>query len=235
MQNNKSIVYLIPSVIHETATETIPAYVLNAVKDCQVFFVENERSARRYLKSIWKEMVIDDYHWVTIHKAEEQVRKEFRDHIKQSKNIGIISEAGCPGVADPGQILVDTAHRAGALVKPLVGPSSILLALMASGLNGQQFMFKGYLPIDHTQRLKSIRSLEEYSMHNHCTMIFIETPYRNNQFLETLVKNCKPSTKLCIAVNITAPNESIHTKTILEWKQSLPVLPKEPAIFCLGN
>lgn len=235
MQNNKSIVYLIPSVIHETATETIPAYVLNAVKDCQVFFVENERSARRYLKSIWKEMVIDDYHWVTIHKAEEQVRKEFRDHIKQSKNIGIISEAGCPGIADPGQILVDTAHRAGALVKPLVGPSSILLALMASGLNGQQFMFKGYLPIDHTQRLKSIRSLEEYSMHNHCTMIFIETPYRNNQFLETLVKNCKPSTKLCIAVNITAPNESIHTKTILEWKQSLPVLPKEPAIFCLGN
>lgn len=235
MQQNKSIIYLIPSVLHETSTETIPSYVLNAVKDCQVFFVENERSARRYLKSIWKEMVIDDYHWVTIHKAEEQVRKEFREHIRQGKNIGIISEAGCPGIADPGQVLVDAAHRAGAMVKPLVGPSSILLALMASGLNGQQFMFKGYLPIDQVQRARAIRSLEEYSMHNHCTMIFIETPYRNNQFLETLIKNCKPSTKLCIAINITAPNESIHTKTIQEWKQSIPVLPKEPAIFCLGN
>ncbi len=234
MQHPSAIVYLIPSVLYTGATETIPAYVLDAIKDCNVFFVENERSARRYLKSIWKEMVIDDYKWVTIHKAEEQVRSMFRDHLKKGDHIGIISEAGCPGVADPGQLLVDVAQKAGALVKPLVGPSSILLALMASGLNGQQFMFKGYLPIDHSERNKAIRSMEEYSLIHQCTMIFIETPYRNNQLLESLLKHCRPSTRLCIAINITSPGENIRTKSIAEWKQALPVIPKEPAIFLIG-
>ena len=127
----------------------LPAYISDAVKDCQVFFVENERSARRYLKMIWKEIVIDLCEWHTIHKAEKEVAAKFVSILKAGKNIGIISEAGCPGIADPGQLLVEKAHQINAPVKPLVGPSAILLALMASGMNGQHFQFNGYLPIDH--------------------------------------------------------------------------------------
>ncbi len=226
-------VYLIPSILFESATETIPGYVLHAVKDCQVFFVENERSARRYLKSIWKEMVIDDYQWVTIHKAEDTVQEEFRKFIIGGKNIGIISEAGCPGVADPGQLLVEVAHRAGAIVKPLVGPSSILLALMASGMNGQQFRFVGYLPIDSAQRIRAIKDLEADSARRNCTQLFIETPYRNNQLLETLLKTCQPSSRLCIAADLTSPTEFIQTRSIAEWKKAIPDLHKRPTIFCL--
>jgi 16S rRNA (cytidine1402-2'-O)-methyltransferase len=226
-------VYLIPSFLHETATETIPAYVLASVKDCQAFFVENERSARRYLKVLWKEMVIDDYQWVTIHKAEEAVRSEFRNCLRQGKNIGIISEAGCPGVADPGQILVGVAHAVKATVKPLVGPSAILLALMGSGMNGQEFQFVGYLPIDTGARMKAIRDLEAESTRKQCTQLFIETPYRNNQLLETLLKACQPATQLCIATDLTADTEFIETKSVGEWKKALPDLHKRPTVFCL--
>jgi 16S rRNA (cytidine1402-2'-O)-methyltransferase len=231
---SKSIVYLIPSVLHEKATETIPAYVVEAVKQCQVFFVENERTARRYLKSIWKEMVINDYTWGLIDKTDTTTTlTNFRAFLKEEKNIGIISEAGCPGVADPGQLLAEAAHVAGATVKPLVGPSSILLALMASGMNGQQFQFVGYLPIDTTQRSKAIKELEAESAKKNCTQIFIETPYRNNQLLEALIKTGKPATWLCIAADITAPTEYIHTKTLAEWKKQVPDLHKRPTIFCL--
>lgn len=226
-------VYLIPSFLHETATETIPAYVLAAVKECQVFFVENERSARRYLKVLWKEMVIDDYQWVTIHKAEEVVRSQFRKVLKEGKNIGIISEAGCPGVADPGQILAGVAHAMQARVKPLTGPSAILLALMGSGMNGQQFQFVGYLPIDTGHRIKTIRDLEAESSRKQCTQLFIETPYRNNQLLEALLKACQPTTRLCIAADLTADTEFIQTKTIGDWKKSIPDLHKRPTVFCL--
>ncbi len=144
-------------------------------------------------------MVIDDYEWFTIHKAEETVRASFAKKIKEGKNIGIISEAGCPGIADPGQWLVQTAHEMGVTVKPLVGPSSIVLALMASGMNGQQFQFVGYLPIDAAQRTRKIKELETESQVKNCTQIFIETPYRNDALLQALVTNCKPSTRLCIA------------------------------------
>src|SRR6201996_3533009 len=171
--------YLIPSFLDQQALQPIPSYILDAVKECQVFFVENERSARRYLKLLWKEMVIDNYEWHTIHKAEEEVKATFRAALKAGKTIGIISEAGCPGIADPGQILTAAAHEAGAIVKPLVGPSSILLALMASGMNGQQFQFVGYLPIDTTQRREMIKELENESARKNCTQVFIETPYRN--------------------------------------------------------
>jgi 16S rRNA (cytidine1402-2'-O)-methyltransferase len=229
----KSTIYLIPAVLHETAVETIPAYIREAVGQCQVFFVENERSARRYLKSIWKEMVIDDYTWFTIGKATDEILTPFRQAIKAGKNIGIISEAGCPGVADPGQKLVAVAHEAGALVKPLAGPSSILLALMASGMNGQQFQFVGYLPIDTGARIKAIRDLEAESARKNCTQLFIETPYRNNQMLETLLKTCKPTTQLCIAADITAPEEFIQTQTIGNWKKNIPNLHKRPVIFCM--
>ena len=153
--------------------------------------------------------------------------------IKEEKNIAIISEAGCPGIADPGQVLIAAAQEMKATIKPLVGPSSILLALMASGMNGQQFEFVGYLPIDSLERNKSITALETTSQKKNSTQIFIETPYRNNQLLENLLKTCKPSTKLCIAAELTAPSEFIKTKTIGEWKKEITDFHKKPVIFLL--
>ncbi len=229
----QSLVYLVPCVLVETATETIPPYILEAVKDCQVIFAENERTARRFLKSICKEIVIDDYEWFTIHKAENEVLSTFRQKIKEGKNIAIISEAGCPGIADPGQILIAAAQEMNAIIKPLVGPSSILLALMASGLNGQQFEFVGYLPIDSQERNKAITALETSSQKKNSTQIFIETPYRNNQLIETLLKTCKPTTKLCIAAELTGPNELIKTKSIAGWKKEKTDFHKKPVIFLL--
>jgi 16S rRNA (cytidine1402-2'-O)-methyltransferase len=231
----QSLVYLIPCVLEESATETIPDYIINAVKNCQVIFAENERTARRFLKSICKEIVIDDYEWFTIHKAENEVMSAFRQKIKDGKNIGIISEAGCPGIADPGQILIAAAQEMNATIKPLVGPSSILLALMASGMNGQQFEFVGYLPIDNLERNKAITTLEISSQKKNSTQIFIETPYRNNQLIENLLKTCKPSTKLCIAAALTGPNEFIKTKKIAEWKKEKTDFHKKPVIFLLQS
>ena len=230
-----SSVFLIPSFLYENAMETIPPYVVDAVKKCNVFFVENERSARRFLKMIWREMVIDDYKWFTIHKAEDEVRQAFTQILRDGKNIGIISEAGCPGVADPGQILVQAAQNLGVNIKPLVGPSSILLALMASGMNGQQFAFCGYLPIENLERKNAIKELETSSAKKNCTQIFIETPYRNNQLIKQIIETCKPETRLCIAVDITSPGESIKTQTIASWKKQLPDLHKRLAIFLLHS
>jgi 16S rRNA (cytidine1402-2'-O)-methyltransferase len=250
----RGTLYLIPCWLEEQVTTPLPAYILDAVKQCAVFFVENERSARRYLKVLWKEMVIDDYEWYPIHKAEQEVKAIFRQKLKEGKTIGLISEAGCPGIADPGQILTEAAHQAGATVRPLVGPSSILLALMASGLNGQQFRFTGYLPVDNAARTKALKDLEAESQRLHCTMLFIETPYRNNQVLEAILATCRPTTRLCVAANLTGPAEYIRTLTVAEWKQ-LPTAPlpgkaahvdkspgnnlrpidlhKQPASFCL--
>ena len=229
----QSLVYLIPCVLEESATQTIPPYIINAVKDCQVIFAENERTARRFLKSICKEIVIDAYEWHTIHKAETEMLNTFKQKIKEEKNIAIISEAGCPGIADPGQILIAAAQEMNATIKPLVGPSSILLALMASGMNGQQFEFVGYLPIDNLERHKAISLLETTSQKKNSTQIFIETPYRNNQLLETLLKACKPSTMLCIAAELTGPNEYIKTKSIAAWKKEKTDFHKKPVIFLL--
>jgi 16S rRNA (cytidine1402-2'-O)-methyltransferase len=231
------MIYLIPSELYEGEIKPIPPYVLDAVKDCQVFFVENERTARRYLKRLWREMVIDDFGWVTIHKAEAEVLKQFEAAIKAGKNVGIISEAGCPGVADPGQLLVARAQVLGTLVKPLVGPSSILLALMASGLNGQSFAFNGYLPIDDGSRKKAILRLEEDAQKTGTTHIFIETPYRNDAMMKTLVDTCNPDTMVCVAANLTAAEgEFIRTLPVKKWKQDgLPPLHKKPAIFLLGT
>jgi 16S rRNA (cytidine1402-2'-O)-methyltransferase len=226
-------IYLIPCVLAENATETIPTYVLEAVKSCQVIFAENERTARRFLKVMDKTIVIDDYEWFAIHKAEAEQLQQFTQKIKEEKNIAIISEAGCPGIADPGQILIAAAQKMNCIVKPLVGPSSILLALMASGMNGQQFEFVGYLPIDNGERIKKLKELEQLSQKNNSTKIFIETPYRNNPLLESILKSCDANTQLCIAVNITAANEFIQTKSIQEWKKKLPELHKQPAIFLL--
>lgn len=226
-------VYLIPTVLYEDALETLPAYLLDAVRDCSVFFVENEKTARRFLKKIWREMVIDDYQWFVIHKAEDAVKTQFLQAIKAGKHIGIISEAGCPGVADPGQLLVEAAQQAGAAVKPLVGPSSILLALMASGMNGQCFQFHGYLPIDSLERKKKLRELEADSQKRNCTQLFIETPYRNNPLIKDILDSCREETRLCIAVDITAPSETIRTRSIKQWKQQVPDIHKRLAIFLL--
>lgn len=229
-------VFLVPTVLAEDAEQTVPAYVLDAVKQCGVFFVENERTTRRWLKKIWREMVIDAYEWVVIHKAEEDVITHFRNALKAGKNIGIISEAGCPGIADPGQILVAEAQAMGVAVVPLVGPSSILLALMASGMNGQQFRFRGYLPIESASRIKMLRQLELEAVKESCTQLFIETPYRNNQLLKDILATCQGSTKLCVAADITAANEYIVTKTISDWKkQPLPELHKRPTIYLIGK
>ena len=226
-------VYLIPTVLSEGVTECLPAYLLDAVKNCNVFFVENERTARRYLKLLWREMVIDDYEWFTMREVSNEVSAAFLQKLKEEKTIGIISEAGCPGVADPGQALVQLAQQKNVIVKPLVGPNSILLALMASGMNGQSFQFVGYLPIDTAQRAKTIKSLETESKQKACTQIFIETPYRNNQMLETLVKSCHPQTQICVAADLTGSNEFIQTKTAQQWKGNLPQLHKRPVIFLL--
>lgn len=226
-------VFLIPTFLYEHAIETIPSYVLENIQQCQSFFVENERSARRFLKQLWREMVIEDYTWSTIHKAENEVQQAFIRQLKEGKNIGIISEAGCPGVADPGQLLVHAAHAINAIVKPLVGPSSILLSLMASGMNGQRFQFVGYLPIDNQERKNTLKELENESAKKNCTQIFIETPYRNNPLLKQIIETCKPQTRLCIAVDITASTESIVTKSIVEWKNVLPDIHKKLAIFLL--
>jgi 16S rRNA (cytidine1402-2'-O)-methyltransferase len=232
MSTNENV-YLIPTFLDENAQQTIPLYVTEAIKKCSVFFAENERSARRFLKIVWKEMVIDDYEWFAIHKAEEQIKNEFRKKLKEGKRIGILSEAGCPGIADPGQLLVAVAQQENAVIRPLVGPSSVLLALMASGMNGQHFQFVGYLPIDPSERQKKIKALEAESKKKKCTQIFIETPYRNNQLIETILKTCQSPTLFCIAADITGPTEMIITKSVADWKKKLPDLHKRPAIFLL--
>jgi 16S rRNA (cytidine1402-2'-O)-methyltransferase len=224
---------MIPSFLDEQAIHTIPHYVLDAINKCQVFFVENERSSRRFLKALDKGIIIDQFEWIVIHKAEQEAAEILRKKIIDGKIIGIISEAGCPGIADPGQLLVSIAQDMSIEVIPLVGPNSILLALMASGMNGQQFRFVGYLPIDQTARQQKIRELETDSIKNTSTQIFIETPYRNNQLIEMILKTCKSNTRLCIAVNITGKEESILTKTIAEWKKNPPEIQKKPAIFLL--
>jgi len=226
-------VYLIPCMLADDVMETIPAYVHDTIKKCSVVFAENERTARRFLKQLDRNIVIDDFEWFTIHKAEEEQVSNFRNKLKEDKNIAIISEAGCPGIADPGQVLIAVAQEMNCVVKPLVGPSSILLALMASGMNGQQFEFVGYLPIDNAARIKKIKELESDSSKNNSTKIFIETPYRNNQLFESLIQHCNSSTRLCVAVNITAKEESILTRTISAWKTKKPELHKLPAIFLL--
>ena len=225
-------VYLIPSLLHEEGIAAIPNYIIDAVKNCQVFFVENERTARRYLKQLWKDMVIDNYEWFNM-SDESKMTEAFKQKIKEGKNIGIISEAGCPGVADPGQVLVTIAQQMNINVKPLVGPNSILLALMASGMNGQQFQFVGYLPIDNHERNKAIKELEAESKKKGCTQIFIETPYRNNQMIEALLKNCNEATRLCIAVDLTGKTEWIKTKTIADWKKKKEDIHKRLAIFLI--
>jgi 16S rRNA (cytidine1402-2'-O)-methyltransferase len=227
-------VYLLPMLLHEEGFDSMPSDVLTWIQQCDAFFVENEKTARRYFKKLWKEMVIDDYTWHAIHKVENEQIHAFSQLLKQGKNIGILSEAGCAGIADPGQILVAAAQELGAIVKPYTGPSSLLLALMASGMNGQNFHFHGYLPIDALERKKKIQALETDIKQTGVTQLFIETPYRNNQLFEAIVQNCHPNTKLCVAMELTGPDEWIKTQSVNNWKNSKPELHKKLVVFLLG-
>jgi 16S rRNA (cytidine1402-2'-O)-methyltransferase len=227
-------VYLLPMLLHEEGFESMPSDVLTWIQQCDAFFVENEKTARRYFKKLWKEMVIDDYTWHAIHKVENEQIHAFSQLLKQGKNIGILSEAGCAGIADPGQILVAAAQELGAIVKPYTGPSSLLLALMGSGMNGQNFHFHGYLPIDALERKKKIQALETEIKQTGVTQLFIETPYRNNQLFEAITQNCHPNTKLCVAMELTGPNEWIKTQSVANWKNSKPELHKKLVVFLLG-
>ena len=227
-------VYLLPMLLHEEGFDSMPSDVLTWIQQCDAFFVENEKTARRYFKKLWKEMVIDDYTWHAIHKVENEQIHAFSQLLKQGKNIGILSEAGCAGIADPGQILVAAAQELGAIVKPYTGPSSLLLALMGSGMNGQNFHFHGYLPIDALDRKKKIQVLETEIKQTGVTQLFIETPYRNNQLFEAIIQNCHPSTKLCVAMELTGPDEWIKTQSVNNWKNSKPELHKKLVVFLLG-
>lgn len=228
-------VYLIPTVLAEdTAAAVIPAQVAQCLIGLSYFIVENARTARRYIKTMAPEKVIESLQIVVIDKnsSETEVRKALEPVLK-GQNAGIISEAGCPGVADPGAEIVKWAHRQKIKVVPLVGPSAILLALMSSGFNGQSFTFHGYLPIEKKDRVLAIRQLEKEMLQRDQTQIFMETPYRNNQLLTDLLQQLNPTTCLCIAANISGSNECIRTKTVANWQGNLPDIHKQPAVFLI--
>lgn len=230
-----AIVYLIPIALAEEGYDTLPAYLKEKINECNVFFAENIRTARRAFRKINNTFDIDSREWHETGSAEQEKIDTFVNCIREGKIIGIVSESGCPGIADPGQRLVAAAHQQNILVKPLSGPSSVFLALMASGMNGQQFSFNGYLPIDSSERIKKIKELEKKVQQENYTQIFIETPYRNTQLFNSLVSTCQPHLKLCIAYNLTAEDEWVRTRSIAEWKKENPSLPKSPAIFLIGN
>lgn len=227
------MIYLIPCPIADDALHTLSAETNEAIRKCEVFFVENERSARRFLKKIWREMDIDSYEWYNT--QQEDCKECFREQLKKGKKIGIISEAGCPGVADPGQELVSVAQELNIRVHPLAGPSSILMALMASGMNGQLFSFHGYLPIENHARIKALKELETEAYRKNSCHLFIETPYRNNQMFQSIIQSCKNETRLCIAANISSSEESIRTMSVKQWKNNMPELHKQTVIFIIGK
>ena len=230
---NKGKLYLIPNVIADnTHNDVIPTQIRNVLPGIQHFLVEDLRTARRYLSSLKIYQSIESLNFFVLNKdtKSEELQTLF-DPIFNGFHMGVISEAGCPGIADPGALAAKFAHKNAIQVIPLVGPSSILLALMASGLNGQKFAFHGYLPIEAKECAKVIRDLEKESHQKNQTQIFIETPYRNNHLKELLLKNLNNETELCIAVEITGLQESVQTLQVKEWKTIGKELPKIPAIF----
>ncbi|MBC9910480.1 SAM-dependent methyltransferase [Chitinophaga varians] len=226
-------VYLIPTVLSADALFSIPAYITAIAQQLRVFYVENERTARRYLKALDRNINIDELQLLPMHENQPPDTALARKLLLAGTDIGVLSEAGCPAIADPGHLVVQAAHSIDARVIPMVGPNSMLLALMASGMNGQNFQFTGYLPIKAPERGKALRQLEEESERKKQTQLFIETPYRNNQLLKDILDHCKDHTRLCIAADITGPEEYIKTKTVREWRKALPDLHKRPAIFLL--
>ena len=227
MVNGK--LYLIPNVIAEGANDTIPLQVRLILPSIRTFLAEDVRTARRFLSSL---KIYDSIEDLTFHVLDKDTKDvgPLMSTISQN-NIGVISESGCPGVADPGALAVAYAHSNNIQVVPLVGPSSLLMALMASGLNGQQFIFHGYLPIDAKQTADQLRLMEKESKKKSQTQVFIETPYRNNQLFELLLKTLQKTTLLTVAIDITGKQESIRTQTIAKWQSNKVAWPKEPAVF----
>ena len=229
----KGKLFLIPTVIAEgTQHGVIPASVIEALKQIDHFLAEDVRTARRYLSSLKIYESIESLDFKVLDKkTREQELKELFAPVLDGKNLGILSESGCPGIADPGALAAKYAHQQGIQVIPLTGPSSILLALMASGLNGQKFAFHGYLPIDSKEFAEAIKTLEKESRSKHQTQVFIETPYRNNAVTINLLKALHEDTLLCIAIDVTGQDESILTKPVKHWRKHPPELPKLPAVF----
>jgi 16S rRNA (cytidine1402-2'-O)-methyltransferase len=227
--------YLIPNLLGEDNWENVlPARARDACQQIKHFIVEDTRTARRFLKKLDKSIDIDTLTFYELNKFTSQAEKEHMlDPLLAGADMGIITEAGCPGIADPGAEVVALAHKKNIRVVPLVGPSSILLALMASGLNGQNFAFNGYLPVKQAERTTRIRQLEKRAQTEKQTQIFIETPYRNNQLAADILQSCQANTQLCIACNLTLDDEFISTKPISAWKNHLPDLDKKPAIFLI--
>lgn len=228
--------FLIPVPLAEDAAQnSFTPFLSQTINHISEYIAENEKTARRFLKQAGitipqSQLTMHDYGKHS--RNEDQAR--FINSLLEGKDVGLMSEAGCPGVADPGAEIVALAHQKNIRVVPLVGPSSVILALMASGLNGQNFAFNGYLPIDKTQRSQKIKELEQLAERNGQTQLFIETPYRNRQLLDDLLKSCKPQTRLCIACNLTAANEFVKTKSIAAWrKEPPPDLHKQQVIFLL--
>ncbi len=229
----KGKLYLIPNVISESTEEmVIPIGVKTVLKDLSYFLAEDVRTARRYLSSLNIYLSIEALQFQVLNKdTSPQVLAELMQPIKEGHNIGILSESGCPGIADPGALAVEYAHQQNIQVVPLVGPSSILLALIASGLNGQQFAFHGYLPIDAKEAQQKIKELERESKIKNQTQIFIETPYRNNSVYDHFLKSLQATTRLTIALDLTGKNETVLNKTINQWKKANVNWPKSPAVF----
>lgn len=231
----KGKLYLIPTTLGETEPlEVMPYSVRKMIEQIDYYIVENEKSARRFIKKITPKKSQPDLQMMLLDKyAEELETRTYLNACDQGIHVGLLSEAGVPAVADPGATIVKLAHEKGIQVVPLVGPSSILMALMASGMNGQNFAFNGYLPIDKVARKKAIKELEWLSKDKNQSQIFIETPYRNEKMFSDLKTSLTPNTRLCIAVDISLPTEYIRTYTAKEWKQQQPDLHKRPAIFII--
>lgn len=228
-------IYLIPVPLAEnTAQQVLPMQVIETVRELDVFFVENVRTARRFISSLKLNKKIDELTFIELHK--DTPLSETWEHLSRlEKHAGIMSEAGCPGIADPGAVAVSLAHQLGMRVIPLTGPSSILLTLMASGMSGQAFTFHGYLPIDKIQRKRTLQQIEKDALSRQQTQLFMETPFRNNALLDAILETCRPDTLLCIGANLTDPAQMIRTLTIEKWKKQKPDLHKIPAIFAIGQ
>ncbi len=232
----KGTLYLIPCTLGDSpAEQVIPSHVINIARHLSYYVVEQTKTSRQFLSALKHEQPIQSLHFSNLnqHTAPSELESLLAP-LLAGHDLGVISEAGCPGIADPGADLVNLAHRKGVRVVPLVGPSSILLALMASGLNGQCFAFQGYLPIDETERKKAIVNLEAESAKRNQTQMFIETPYRNERMYTALLATCQPHTLLCVATDITLASEQITTLSIAQWKRRpAPELNKRPSLFLL--